>query len=217
MKIKIIPILFWLFYCSFHLQAQEQTARKTELGLNITNTLSGFLNSGGQSAPLDPYLLSIKRISNNQGIRLGLNFRVQNSDEFDDFAGGFQRNTKDISTNIRIGYEKRIPLSKRFTMFWGVDAVGQYKKEEVTFFSFNGNIDLNEIVSGFGGGPVVGIMCYLHPRVYLSTESYIYGVYKIGNETEILDPNNPVPTETKIRELDIIPVYPNALYLTFLF
>lgn len=219
MQTKTIPILALLFCCCSMLSAQEESddSRTTELGLNITNTLSGFLNSGGQTAPLDPYLISLKSIKNNKGLRVGLNFKVRNTDEREDFFSGSRRKTKEIEANFRVGFEKRIPISPRFKLYWGIDAIIQFEKDKVEFFSFNGRIDLDENIYGFGGGPVLGIMFYLNQRVYLSTESYIYGVYRIGKQAQLLDTNNPSPLESEIKELDIIPVYPNALYVTFLF
>lgn len=215
--ITILALL--LFSCSL-LQAQEDTesaSKSIEVGLNITNTLAGFLNSGGQSAPLDPYLISLKFMKQNRGLRTGLNFKVSNTNEFDNFAGGNQRKTKETTVNFRLGFEKRIPISSRLTLFWGVDAVTRYQVDNVDFFSFNGKIELAENTIGFGGGPVLGMIYHINPRVFLSTESYIYAVYQLGNKFELLDPNAPSPSESKIRELDIIPVYPNALYITFLF
>ena len=118
----------YLFFLVFFLEAfnstaqsaEKQTTKKVEIGLNITHTLAGFFNSGGQDILLDPYLFSLKFLKKEGAIRTAYNFKIKSSSEFDFNTGfGGQRDAQEISADVRVGWEWRKPISSRFNIYWG--------------------------------------------------------------------------------------------------
>ena len=179
-----------------------------ELGLNITGTLAGFFNSGGQLLPADPYLFSLKFSQGQRALRLGIGGRLQRRTEFLSFG---DRTTAEQELHFRAGYEWRRELGERFTLFWALDAAARYLDESVRFSSFPNDILVSSSELGLGGGPALGIMFHLNSRVSFSTESFLYAYYISGRKE---DPSaNPAnPTITRLRGLQIAPVMPSSLY-----
>lgn len=186
---------------------------RVELGMNITQTLSGFFNAGSQGLPTDPYLFSIKFPSARSTFRLGANARVRNREEA---TNSGQRLIYDRELYLRAGLEWRRPLSKKFAFYYGLDAVLNYQQADVDFNTGGGTIELGSNSLGFGGGPLMGLMFHLSPKVLLSTESSLYGVASSGKEKDQIDPNLP-PTEQKVQQFELLPMIPNSLYVFFRF
>lgn len=192
------------------LRSQYDTLYSVEVGLNITNTLAGFFNAGGQQTPLDPYLFSLKLRGKKNYTRLGLNFRVQTSAEFENNG---DREVRDLGFYFRAGWEKRKSINKRFSWYWGLDGVLRYENEKVSFANFSGStFDLREYNTGFGGGPVMGVLYHLNRRISFSTESAVYGIYFTGKKEEDVLLNEPAVSK-KIRGFELLPTIPNSLYL----
>jgi len=166
---------------------------------------------------LDPYIFSFKLLKSDGAIRSAYNFRTKTSSEFD-FNSGFggQRDAKEISAAIRVGWEWRKKISNRFSVYWGADLVSRFDKEVVDFNDFQSNLKLDEQQVGIGGGPIMGILFFITPAISLSTEAAIYGVYEKGRIQNDLIPGSPaerIPT----RGFELIPTIPNALYVHFRF
>jgi len=218
----MIRYLSFLLIClwAFNLSAQTadtKAAKKVEIGLNITNTLAGFFNSGGQDVLLDPYLFSLKLLKSNGAIRSAYNFRVITSSEFDFNTGfGGQRDAKETSVDLRVGWEWRKKISNRFSFYWGADLVSRFRKEVVDFNDFQSSLKLDEQKVGIGGGPIMGILFFITPSLSLTTEAAIYGVYESGRTQNNLIPGSPVE-RTPIRGFELVPTIPNALYIHFRF
>lgn len=218
----MIRYLSFLLICLWAVNLSAQTAeskavKKVEIGLNITHTLAGFFNSGGQDVLLDPYIFSLKLLKNNGAIRTAYNFRVRTSSEFDFNTGvGGQRDAKETAVDIRVGWEWRKKASNRFSFYWGADLVSRFRKEVVDFNDFQSSLKLDEQKIGIGGGPIMGILFFITPTITLSTEAAIYGVYESGRIQNDLIPGSPaerVPT----RGFELVPTIPNALYIHFRF
>lgn len=186
---------------------------KVELGMNITQTLAGFFNAGSQGLPIDPYLFSVKFPGVRNVIRTGFNLRLRNREEATTTG---QRLINDLNVNLRAGLEWRKTLNKRFSFFYGIDAIMRYQKEAVDFNTGGGTIELGTNSTGFGGGPILGLMFHLTPKILLSTESSIYALASSGSEKDQVDPSIP-PTEQKIRQFELLPSIPNSLYVFFRF
>ena len=206
----MILSLCWL---AIPLFGQSEKDRSFELGLNVTNTLAGFFNSGGQDMALDPYLFSLKIVGPNSAFRTGFNLKYKNKIEFVDTG---EREVLDQDFFLRAGWEKRVPISPRFTLFWGLDGVMRYESEKVDFFSFSGDLKLKNYEWGIGGGPVLGVLFHMSDRISLSTESTLYGIYFKGKEEQNLEPGQPA-TQTDVEGFEILPTVPNSLYLILSF
>ncbi len=193
------------------LSAQSSKKRTTELGLNVTTTLAGFFNSGGETA-IDPYIISLKTGRKNRFFRMGATFNISNSRPLD-FTTSIV--TKEQDYNIRLGFERRIPITERFRMHWGIDGIVQYTFESTeSRFSSSVPVILKSQSIGGGGGPVMGIAFVINERMYLSTEAAMYGIYTTGRVEAAgidgVERQNPV-------SFTLSPMIPNSLYFNFSF
>ena len=214
---KRLYLLFFAVLFSFVLLAQDKKTDKkirTELGLNITNTLAGFFNSGGSNLSVDEYLFSLK-IGNRKGaMRFATNFNTRSNSEF------LVTGTRDLRENevfLRGGYEFRRPVEKGFMLYYGLDGVLELEFEEVNFNSFsNENINSLKTTTGFGGGPILGIQYFISKRVALSTEASIYGLVQYREEKQDVGSGLP-PVENQTTGFRVAPVIPSSLYLIMIF
>jgi len=187
--------------------------RRLEVGLNITNTLTSVFGSTSNNLTTDPYLISLRYGEmDRRRWRMGLNFGIR--DKSDSDLNGFITDTKEVSADIRIGYEWVKPMSRQLAFFWGIDGVFTLQNEEVLTSGFFGTSFLKTQNRGFGGGPVLGIQWRVHPRVALTTECSIYAVYQSGFE-EIDAP--PDVRRDPISEFQWRPLLPSSLFVHFAF
>ncbi len=210
---SVIPLL-----CFGLMVTAQKDTKRIEIGLNITNTLAGFFNNGGQGTLLDPYLFSLKFIGKNSTIRTAYNLSLKTRSEFE-INGGFGgvREVQDVTADVRFGWEWRRLVSNRFTIYWGADLIGSYDSEQVDFNAFSGStLKLNEYVIGMGGGPVMGIIFSFGSTISISTEAAIYGRYERGRTENDLFVG--VPAESReIKGFSLMPMIPNSLYLNVRF
>ncbi len=194
--------------------AASDKAQTVEIGLNITTTLAGFFNSGGDAFQKDPYLFSLKLVKGNSAWRTGVNFRVRNSEEqLPDFNS---RKIKENEFSFRIGKEWRKPVSKRFSLNYGLDAVGSWSLDKSeSQFSFP-SLFSKEEEFGIGAGPFLGVLFHLNERVSFATEAFAYGVFYTGSSKTDIGSGLP-PEEREIREFRVEPAPPNSLYVFFSF
>ena len=82
--------------------------------------------------PTDPYLLTLRILGKKNAFRVGANLRINNTLEF---QSNGDREVRDVTLDLRGGWERRIPAGERFTLYWGLDGVMQYEEEKVDFSS----------------------------------------------------------------------------------
>ncbi len=215
MKFTLATLLAFILL-QFPLFAQKESKSKagsqTMLGINVTNTLAGFFNSGGQDIPKDPFLFSLKMLKDNKVWRIGANANHDQKDE--DFNGGFLK-TIETSVKLRLGREWVMPLHKRFDMYYGFDAVGTYDLEKSSF-DFSQDLDSRDQLFGIGAGPFLGVYFKLGEHVRLSTETYAYVMYYYGESYDEI--GGGVPNEKgRVSRLSFLPAMPNSLYVHFTF
>ena len=184
---KSLYFLFFFMLAPALIWAQDKEVadnNRTEIGLNITNTLAGFFNSGGDALPKDKYLFSLKFSHTGGAVRFGMNFSTRNSTEF------LPTGTRDLSENnvfLRAGYERRNAIGHNFTVYYGFDVLAEREFERNTFDNFTlGRITSRKTKYGFGAGPVLGIQYELMKNIALSTEASIYGIYGITQDYQEL-------------------------------
>ncbi len=193
-------------------QGKSKDRSQTMLGINITNTLAGFFNSGGQDIPKDPFLFSFKTLKDNKVWRIGMNAKVDQKEE--DSFNGFLTTTE-TSLKLRFGREWVMPLHKRFDMFYGFDGVGTYDLER-SKFEFGQDLVSRDQMFGLGGGPFLGVYFKLSEHVRFSTETYAYVMYYYGEGLDEI--GGGLPNEkTRISRLSFLPAMPNSLYVNFTF
>lgn len=192
----------------------EKTPSQTELGINVTNTLAGFFNSGGSDFPIDPYLFSLKFAKPNSAFRIGLNFSFNDRSEF--LSTG-NRDGFETTAATRIGYEWRRHIDKRFTLYYGFDGVANFESEVLKFDSFGfDDIASTEQTIGFGGGPIFGVQFWISKKVALSTETSFYGIVQRHKKTQEVG-NNIEPIVDQSTDFVVEPMIPNSLYFIFVF
>lgn len=215
MKLHLI-LFFLLPACLFAQSAVSDSAsspaKRIEIGLNITNTLTSVLgNNGGLTT--DPYLLSLRFGQfDRRRWRAGLNFRVHWKSDVDN--SGFAVNEKETSCDLRFGHEWVKPMSRQLAFFWGLDAVFNFQMTEVGSNSFLGNGFVQTQTWGFGGGPVMGLQWRITPRIALTTECSLYAVYHTGFE-EVNAP--PDVRRDPVSEFEWRPLLPSSLFVHFAF
>jgi len=215
-RMRRINFIFFIILISVSLFAQKKekkSNRSTEVGLNITNTLAGFFNSGGSGLSTDPYLFSLKFAGPKGAVRFATNFRTQSRSEF---LNNGTRQIDETEVFLRGGYEFRKPIDNRFTLYYGVDAVAEYLFERVEFSDFASAITTENNTIGFGGGPVLGIQYKIMDRIALSTETSIYGV--VQSQEESFDEGRGTPRiENNTTGFRVEPLIPSSLYLIISF
>lgn len=194
--------------------ADEPTPRsgRIEVGLNITNVLTSFLGTSSGTVGVDPYLFSLRVGQPRRHWRFGADFRVRRRTEGDDI---FDRLVlREYSFAARAGYEWVRPLSSRFFLYFGIDLVTDGSYERVESFTFTIPAVVAEHRTGIGAGPVLGARFQLHPRIALTTESSLYGMYRFGSKLVTAQPDQ---RDTPISEFSLEPVLPTSLFINFLF
>ncbi|MBK8563891.1 MAG: hypothetical protein IPN76_11250 [Saprospiraceae bacterium] len=215
MRITLATLLAFILL-QLPLLAQKQSKSKedaqTMLGINITNTLAGFFNSGGQDILKDPFLFSLKTLKDNKVWRIGANAKVDQKEE-DSFNGLLK--TTETSVKLRLGREWVMPLHKRFDMYYGLDAVGTYDLDR-SKFQFGDSLISRDQQFGIGAGPLLGVYFKLGEHVRFSTETYAYVMYYYGESLDQI--GGGVSDQTKrTSRLSFLPAMPNSLYIHFTF
>jgi len=187
--------------------------RRVEIGMNITNTLSSLLGSSSNTLTTDPYLISLRVGTASRRWRMGLSFKVKNTEDGE--AGLNFSQTKTSTVHYRMGYEWVNLVSRHFAFYWGLDGVFDAELEDVRIDQFGAKSVLRNRLWGFGLGPVLGVQWRVHPRVILTTESSIYAIVRRGYEDVDAPPD--FFTHTPVRDFVWQPLLPSSLYIQFAF
>ncbi|MBK9256519.1 MAG: hypothetical protein IPM42_13610 [Saprospiraceae bacterium] len=224
MKLKFCLILFQL---SLFISLNAQTDKKdnpaakykyeNELGINFTNVLGNVLSLNPNNAN-SPYGLTYRRHFKNWTFRSGIDFAFTSKDNFD-FSDGL---SQQISLNeryaaVRIGMQKSIFLTDHLIFGYGLDLLVNYDYEKSEAFIFFGNfnrISDTERLLSFGLGPMLRLEYKISDRVFLSTESTLYGT--IGTKKNIFD-NGAFVEERSTDEFSLKLVLPQSLFINILF
>lgn len=155
---------------------EEYYYSKNEFGVSVTSILSNVLSFNSNSTQ-SPYGIFYRRGLKKSFLRIGLDLASEKtaSTGIDPVSGIF--NTSELRTsltNVRVGLEKNIQISKNLQFFGGVDVFGHYSKEHS---KANLNFVSNDVTYLGGGGPAVRLEYRLGKRLFLSTESTLYFGY----------------------------------------
>jgi hypothetical protein len=190
-------------------------ARSIELGVNVTRTLTAFV--GNQtSTSTDPFLLSLKLPKNQKTVRIGANINYDNNQTLEPNNG--VRTNAQQTAQMRIGYEKRREITPKFLVYYGLDATGSLVNQSSDFVT---DLLTDRVIQsidgyGFGGGPVLGFMYKLHPRIALSTESWFYTTYNYRQFTTQFF-NGDATKTTYTNALNAQFAAPSSLYIIVTF
>lgn len=185
---KHYPYLLVLFFCQNLAAQTEDTMRKpifNEIGVNATELLAQLLKIPNDSAfnSKQTYLLTYKFLYKDYALRIGGGIDYDNNqvkrEEFIDV-----KSTIFLKYDIRVGFEKQLPLYKRWKGYVGVDAIFGYKaQKDITDSGFDKITKLVD-TKYYGFGPVLGLQFNLSKRFVFATEtSLVYKVYEGQSKT----------------------------------
>ena len=211
------------FFILLGIAAFAQDSRKNdnaisyEVGLNLTNVLSSFLSIDNEQLDADPYSVGFKIKKGKNVFRTSASLVLKNSLENDAIING-QRSLKDNVFGLKLGYEKRMRISDRFSGFFGFDMLGEYRIEESEFVpNFGERVEDVQEQIVFGGGPVLGIMFHINKKLSLGTESTLYFIYgKEDSETKFL-PSGEIFSKDQSTFIGLNHMLPQSLYFIFHF
>jgi hypothetical protein len=164
-------------YCSAQSDSVTRTAEHY-VGLQANQLLRQLLNfSGNASGVNNPYLInySVVESSSKMGVNIGFGYNI------DQAKTGDITNERDSKTNelfLRVGFEKKMSLSKRWLLGLGADVLLQKEKSETTSKTIFGNgksvINTTSNQNGFGGGPRCTLSYFITNRILIGTEATYY-------------------------------------------
>lgn len=214
---KILSLSFMLCACLF-LSAQTDSLFKGrtvrfqgQIGINATNFIKQFivLNNSTQSqlSPFDvngKFLVGLKYtpsllIGPRVGFGYSTNHNYSNNEQQNN-----ERSTDNNSRSLRIGLELQQRISKRWTIYYGIDYINNKSSastitttSSTTGFPAVTTTTRTQIASASkstGGGPILGFQFHLNRWVCLGTETSFYYTQTIsGQKISSSNPNNTVP------------------------
>lgn len=201
-----IPILFCLCLMAIDQFGQSTARFKNDLGFNVTTLLSEVIGVGNQGDnPI--FNITYRRKGKTSSLRVSahLGYNEDQSTNEIDFS---VLTLKESDYRIRLGYEKRIDLSNRFQMHFGLDGLGLYSTSNSISTTGLTN-DIKEF--NFGGGPALRLEYKLSDRISLMTESTLY--FLAGRGSDVLSLNGQqLANEQKIT-YKITTQIPSVLFL----
>lgn len=191
---------------------------KNELGINFTNVLGNVLSLNPENAN-SPYGLTYRRHMGKVSFRSAFNLNITNKEE-DDFSSGsfLSRKLNIVSTDFRIGLERHIVLSKRVLFSYGIDILGRFGTEdsEIRDFNVNGKTFIsNEKTLGGGIGPVLRLEYKISDRIFISSETSLYGFY--SRTKEKLSINGTISEEPETKNSSVKLELPQSLFFNISF
>jgi len=204
-------------------EAINQSELKNEVGIDATGFIKNILTFGNSqygSGGYSPgnYLLSYKRISHNQAIRIGLGGSYSLRTD----TGGYNSTTnitdKGKRLDLRLGYEFRNGFGKRWLFYYGVDMLGGYTYGVSHSLSTSeGTPDAQSKIYRIGGGPMMGLEFFLNSRLSLSTEGSIYYVYS-KEKMDYIFKDNPSANVNALYVRESVNIgYPLIIFIKYKF
>ncbi len=170
---------------------------KNVIEVNITGLIGQFLNLNTMGYySYSPYMMSYKRIFKNCAIRLGVGGSTSSSEvtNNDTLHGKSIYN----NYNVGLGYEHYSYLTKRWTLYFGIDAIASHMLHiyENDYSTTSSTKDRSTNCS-FGASPFVGLVFRLNSRLSLSTETSYDISYFISESKSVHTPLSSYNSHTK--------------------
>lgn len=193
---------------------------RNDLGINVTNVLASVFSLNGEKDP-NPFSLIYRRHYNSTSLRIGTHFSYKKTRQKEFTSGAFLSRDLDVSNgSLRAGFEKHLPLSKKFMFSYGFDILGSlgYETSEVTENTINGVTNFfsaTQNTYSAGAGPIIRFDFKLSDRMLLSTESAIYATRQWMTSSVSI---NGVTSDDPTRSgFDLVLSLPQSLYFNVLF
>lgn len=214
-------LVFLLFLIPYLLVAQTDTSyfspsRKWEVGMNATSVLSNLLGTSDAEvlSPGDYPFFCKKIIANKSALRIGAGAKVSMRNE-QQFSTSLK--SGENAVNLRVGYEGRSYLSRRWMVYYGVDVVGGYF-DRASVSSAGGDV-ISARDKGFsiGAGPVYGLQFGLGHRLHIGFEGSLYAYESISTKSTTFQVNQDLNTESDIKAFHADLAVPKWLYVIIKF
>lgn len=188
-----IVVFLSLSFNIFSQTDDTETQRKhIEVGVDASSFVKNFTSFGNEAGnTISPYTFHFKLVNNINALRVhfGFNTAITQSD-----INGFTE-SNNILGNCKIGYEKRTLASKRWMILYGIDGLINIQLNKNSSVSFE-EVDIKRQDFGFGLSPFIGFAFNLTPKVYLSSEASLEGIYTTRKvQTIFSDPSIPDQTD----------------------
>jgi hypothetical protein len=146
------------------------------IGLQANQLIRQLLNMGGSTAVINnPYLVvySVNSTQSGWGANFSLGYTLNESKDGDAITN---RETKINDVFLRLGFEKKTTIGKRWILAAGGDFVMDNKKNTTTTENSVTSFSVETINSskGFGLGPRIALNFQLSEHVLLGTEANYY-------------------------------------------
>ena len=170
---------------------------------------------GGAGATDNPYLFaySFNSIDRGGGMNFGLGFNFTTTDDSDPTIN-LTRSTKSNSSAIRVGYDKKKSIGKRWIAGFGFDIFRNGGKSETKTTFSGGGTNVNTITTktnGFGIGPRLSLLFNVNEKIYLGTEAIVYFMFE--KTTSKGDPSIPASLEQELKAKSFKLGAPTSLFL----
>lgn len=219
MKKSILLLITLLFTLTNILNAQtsqkDQPGKQKfhELGINVTTFINEFVSLNNNDADLGNYMVTYKYHIGKNAFRFGLGGRFS---QLDEPVGGGNRVTKENKFDLRAGYEWNKPISKRWSFYYGLDAIAG-NNQSVTVAVNSDEVTTTDKSTYFGGGGLIGVQFFINSHISIATESSLYYQHEmtITKADFRLDPSSNFE-ETKTNDFADFGV-PTALFFVIRF
>ena len=199
---KFFAFFLILFFIGTGVQAQsdEPKLEGSFLSLQGNELLRQLMNFGDAGIPDNPYFFNYTYVAET-GDGLNIGFALS-ADEFNQQNGFSSVNTEINNFSLRVGYEKRNHINKRFFYSLGVDLlVDSFKNTTTTTDTFNsGRVKTESTTSGWGIGPRFTLNYRITDALIIGTESnYYYRRLTEKFESDVSNSPNNLEEESKVR------------------
>lgn len=171
---------------------------KNALVIDATGLLQQFFHISEGSYFYDPYILRYKRFFKSNALRINV-------------GGGYHSYDNDITNltgykdyngyvEFAVGFEHYVYLSKRWNLYFGADAIFDYKVEGYHHHYLDSITYRSSGISyGYGVSPLLGVQFRINSRLSIATEtSYDF---QIVNRINIKATDPVSPSDLKIKSM----------------
>jgi hypothetical protein len=181
------------------------------LGLQANQLLRQLI--GGAGGESNPYILtySFNNATSGGGMGFGLVFNLRN---VEDKTQVLTKNTKTSESALRVGYDLKKEIGKRWLFGGGIDlAIDASKSETISNFNSNKST-VTTTGKGWGIGPRLQLIYHVSEKIFLGTEASVL-FHSVKTHSKI--DNVGTTEETDQKETTFILSPPTALFLLIRF
>ncbi len=191
-----------------------------QIGINAATFLDRFFKFNNSSAGLiDPYLFTYRaQFAKRMNIRVGIGANTKNQSLVSSTSSQ-PRNINSNALNFRVGFEYYILQTRKWKAGAGIDLMygKSDAKSEENDPSSGFNFQQINNASTYGGGPLLSIQYFVHPRVSVGTEGSMYLAHSEATDKQTVTGQFPTFTSTTTKSNSLTSNFPVAFFINFNF